>query len=48
MLVRLRVPGRRALATRIAEAFRSVEADAWSRGFVLLTDSKLRIHRATE
>jgi predicted nuclease of predicted toxin-antitoxin system len=48
MLVRLRVPGRWALATRIAEAFRSVEAGSWSSCFVLLTDAKLRIHRATE
>jgi predicted nuclease of predicted toxin-antitoxin system len=45
MLVRLRVPGRRALATRITEAFRSPGADAWARCFVLLTDSKLRVHR---
>jgi predicted nuclease of predicted toxin-antitoxin system len=46
MLVRLRVPGRRALATRVAEAFRSGEANSWSRCFVLLTDAKLRVHRA--
>jgi len=31
MLVRLRVPGRRALAARIAEAFRSADANSWSR-----------------
>ena len=47
MLVRLRVPGRRALAARIAEAFHSAEADSWARCFVLLTDSKLRVHRAS-
>lgn len=47
MLVRLRVPGRRALAARIAEAFRSADADSWARCFVLLTDSKLRVHRAS-
>lgn len=47
MLVRLRVPGRRALAARIAEAFRSTDADLWARCFVLLTDSKLRVHRAS-
>ena len=45
MLVRLRVPGRSALAARITEAFRSSEAVSWSRCFVLLTDSKLRVHR---
>lgn len=44
MLVRLRVPGRRALAARISEAFRTAEAGSWSRCFILLTDSKLRVH----
>ena len=48
MLVRLRVPGRRALAARIAEAFHSAETVSWSRCFVFLTDSKLRVHRPTE
>ena len=45
MLVRLRVPGRLALAARIKEAFGSNEAAAWAGCFVLLTDHKLRIHR---
>ena len=45
MLVRLRVPGRRALATRIAEVFRMEESALWVRCFVLLTDHKLRVHR---
>lgn len=48
MLVRLRVPGRHALATQITEAFRSVDAGSWARCFILLTDSKLRVHRASE
>ena len=48
MLVRLRVPGRCALATRITEAFRSAEANSWARCFVLLTDSKVRVHRPSE
>lgn len=45
MLVRLRVPGRCALAVRIVDAFRSIDADSCSGCFVLLTDSKLRVHR---
>lgn len=44
MLVRLRVPGRLALAARIAEAFRKEAAESWARCFVLLTDHKLRVH----
>ena len=44
MLVRLRVPGRLALAARIREAFRSEDSISWSRCFVLLTDHKLRVH----
>ena len=45
MLVRLRVPGRLALANRIGEVFRDEEAAAWAQCFVLLTDHKLRVHR---
>lgn len=45
MLVRLRVPGRMALAARIAEAFREEAAESWARCFVLLTDHKLRVNR---
>jgi predicted nuclease of predicted toxin-antitoxin system len=48
MLVRLRVPGRQALATRVAEAFRRGEPETWARCFVVLTDHKLRIRRAPE
>ena len=43
MLVRLRMPGRVALATRIAAVFREEAPEAWARCFVLLTDHKLRI-----
>jgi hypothetical protein len=45
MIVRLRAPSRLALAGRIAEAFRAEAAASWSRCFVLLTDTKLRLHR---
>lgn len=44
MLVRLRAPGRLALAVRISEALAIPEAKTWARCFVLLTDSKLRIN----
>jgi predicted nuclease of predicted toxin-antitoxin system len=47
MLVRLRVPGRSALATRIAAVFHEENPSAWARCFVLLTDHKLRVHRPT-
>ncbi|HWY76028.1 MAG TPA: DUF5615 family PIN-like protein [Verrucomicrobiae bacterium] len=47
MLVRLRAPGRLALAARIAVAFRDVTVASWARCFVLLTDHKLRIQRPT-
>ncbi len=45
MSVRLRAPGRRALAARVAEVFRAEAFGSWARCFVLLTDHKLRVHR---
>jgi hypothetical protein len=45
MLVRLRIPGRQALATRVAAAFSKGATDQWSGCFVLLTDHKLRVRR---
>ena len=45
MLIRLRVPGRLALAARITGVFRDEAAESWASCFVLLTDHKLRIHR---
>ena len=48
MLVRLRVPGRLALATRIAGVFREEAVESWARCFVLLTDHKLRLHRPAQ
>jgi hypothetical protein len=44
MLVGLRVPGRLALAERIADVLRAEASEAWARCFVLLTDHKLRVH----
>jgi len=46
LLVRLRFPGRLALAGRIREVFRSEDVESWRRGFVVLTDQKLRVQRA--
>ncbi len=48
MLVRLRVPGRLALATRIAGVFREEAVESWARCSVLLTDHKLRLHRPAQ
>ncbi len=45
MLVRLAVPGRRALSKRILEAFRLDDSKSWGGCFVLLTDHKLRVRR---
>jgi predicted nuclease of predicted toxin-antitoxin system len=45
MVVRLRFPGRLALAARIAKAFQTEAAETWSGCFVLMTDSKVRVHR---
>jgi predicted nuclease of predicted toxin-antitoxin system len=44
MLVRLREPGRLALAAKVAAAIKANLAEEWIGAFVLLTDSKLRIH----
>jgi hypothetical protein len=44
MLVRLREPGRLALAEKISGAFALNEAESWRSAFVLLTDHKLRVY----
>jgi hypothetical protein len=45
VLVRLKKPGRRALAERVAAAFRTEDVSTWERAFVVLTDSRTRVHR---
>jgi hypothetical protein len=45
LLVRLRLPGRIALARRVLNVFQSEDVASWARCFVLLTDWKIRIHR---
>jgi hypothetical protein len=48
MLVRLRVPGRLALAARIGAVFCLEEVHSWARCFILLTDHKLRVTRPVQ
>jgi hypothetical protein len=43
MLVRLREPGRLALAAKISNALALSESKSWRGAFVLLTDHKLRV-----
>lgn len=45
MLVRLRNPGRLALAKQIHEIFSKENVQNWQGCFIILTDLKLRIHR---
>jgi predicted nuclease of predicted toxin-antitoxin system len=46
LLTRLRLPGRMALAERLVHVFRSLEVATWAGCFVLVTDRKVRVHRA--
>jgi predicted nuclease of predicted toxin-antitoxin system len=45
LLLRIRLPGRRALAMRLSEVFRSENVESWARCFVLVTDRKIRVHQ---
>jgi len=45
LLVRLRAPGRAALARRIEAVFQAESVETWHRAFVVVTDRKLRIRR---
>jgi predicted nuclease of predicted toxin-antitoxin system len=42
ILIRLRFPSRIRLAQRIREIFRSEQVETWARGFVVVTDLKIR------
>jgi len=44
LLVRLRIPGRKALRDRILQVFQSEPVTDRSRKFVVLTEMKLRVH----
>lgn len=48
IIVRLRQPGRTALARRIKEAFASEPTQTWERNFALITDVKIRVHSANQ
>jgi predicted nuclease of predicted toxin-antitoxin system len=43
LLVRLRDPGRNALLKRVHGLFQTEDVDNWKRGFVVVTDRKLRV-----
>jgi predicted nuclease of predicted toxin-antitoxin system len=45
MLLRLRTPGRLALARRVRQVFATEAVGNWKRCFVLVTDIKVRVHR---
>jgi predicted nuclease of predicted toxin-antitoxin system len=48
ILVRLRRPGRLALARRIRSVFTTESVWKWDRCFVLVTDLKVRVHSSKE
>lgn len=45
LLVRLRAPGRDALARRVQGVFQTELVGTWKRAFVVVTDHKLRVRR---
>jgi len=45
LLVRLRTPGREALARRIQVVFQVEPVETWKHAFVVVTDHKLRVRR---
>jgi len=45
LLVRMRLPGRLALARRLCSIFQTEAVETWGRCFVLVTDRKVRLHR---
>lgn len=45
ILVRLRTPGRLALAQRLESVFGNETVESWARCFVLISDLKVRVHR---
>ena len=46
LLIRLRMPGKTAIAQRITAIFSAEHVESWKGCFVILSDSKLRILRA--
>ncbi len=45
LLVRMRLPGRLALAERLCSIFQTEAVETWTRCFVLVTDRKVRLHQ---
>ena len=45
LLIRVRVPSRRALIARVVDVFRSENVSSWTRCFVVVTDRKIRVRR---
>ena len=45
LLLRLRNPGRLAIARRILDVFRGENVTSWEKCFVLVTDTKIRVRR---
>ena len=45
LLLRLRLPGRTALASRLVNVFKTEAVETWSRCFVLMTNRKIRVYR---
>jgi predicted nuclease of predicted toxin-antitoxin system len=48
LLVRLHSPDRESLIQRVSEVFRQEEVDGWSGCFVVATDRKVRVTRASD
>ena len=47
LLIRLRNPGRNALARRIQSLFQTENVEAWKRCFVVATEHKIRVRSST-
>jgi predicted nuclease of predicted toxin-antitoxin system len=45
LLIRLRIPGRRALFRRVRDLFMAEEVESWRGCFLVATDVKLRVRR---
>ena len=45
LLLRLRVPGRTVIASRLLSIFQNEDVESWQRCFVVVTDRKIRVVR---
>jgi predicted nuclease of predicted toxin-antitoxin system len=46
LLIRLRLPSRRALIARLVDVFRRENVSSWTRCFVVVTERKIRVRHA--